>query len=81
MVPVRWLPGCGGMAANAIGGCRYVRGRLPRSRTPVVATGAIGSGRKPAVIHARCRQPGRGFVACAAGGLRLNMSGRFARRG
>ena len=81
MVPIRGLPGCGGMAADAIGRSGYVRGRLARRSTCVVATGAIGRRGESAVVHARCGQPARGFVARAAGGLRLHMTGRFARRG
>jgi hypothetical protein len=81
MVPVRGLPGCGGVAADAIGRSGYVRGSLAGRSTSVVATGTIGRRRKPAMVHARCGQPGRGFVACAAGGLRLNMPGRLAHGG
>ena len=81
MVPVRGLPGRGGMAADAIGSGGYVNGRFAGSSAAVVATGAMGRRSEPAVIHARCGQPGRGFVARAAGGLRLHMTGRFARRG
>lgn len=81
MVPVRGLPGCGGMAADAIGRSGYVRSSLTGRSASVMATGAIGRGGKSAVVHTRCWQPTRGFVTRTAGSLRLNMSGWFAHRG
>ena len=42
MVPIRGLPGCGGMAADAIGRSGYVRGSLAGRGASIVATGTIG---------------------------------------
>ena len=58
MVPVRGLPTCGGVAADAIHRSGYVRTRLARGGTAVVATGAVGSRGEPTVVHARRGQPG-----------------------
>jgi hypothetical protein len=81
MVPVRGFPGCGGMAADAIGRSGNVSSSLTGRGASVMAIGAIGRGGKSAVVHTRCWQPTRGFVTRAAGGLRLNMSGWFTHCG
>ena len=54
MIPLGGFPAGGAVAADAIHRSGYVRASFSCGCTAVVATGAIGSGGEPAMVHASC---------------------------
>jgi len=82
MVPPGRLPACGGVATDAVGAGRKVRGRLARGRTAVVAGHTIRSAGETTVVRFGAARPGAGrFVAVLAHTLAIVDGGRWPTRG
>jgi hypothetical protein len=69
VIPLRWLPGAGAMATNAINRSGYVRSKLACRSAAVVAAGAVCGRCKQTMVWLGAQPGTGGFVAGFTHGL------------